>query len=94
MKSCIEGIHLLEKGKTEEEFWSVTKKEGRGFLKMKFHARVILSFWGVTRITLGVIRKTLLVFFVLIYVQSQMLLLRLNEVLICLGSILLICLLF
>jgi len=59
LKSCIEGIHLLEKGKTEEEFWSVTKKEGRGFLKMKFHARVILSFWGVTRITQGVIKKTL-----------------------------------
>jgi len=94
LKSCIEGINLLEEGKTGDGLWGVTKKEGRCFLKIKFYTRVILSFWGVTRITLGVIRKTLLVFFVLIYVQSQMLLLRLNEVLICLGSILLICLLF
>jgi len=50
---------LLEEGKAEEEFWRVTKKEGRDFLKIKFYARVILSFLGVTGITQGVIRKIL-----------------------------------
>jgi len=47
------------RGKTEEGFWGVTKKEGRRFLKIKIYARVILLFWGVTRIIRGVIRKTL-----------------------------------
>jgi len=59
LRSCIEGINLLEEGKTEDGFLGVTKKEGRSFLKIKFFARVILSFWGVTRIIQGVIRKTL-----------------------------------
>jgi hypothetical protein len=57
LKSCIEGINLLEEGKTEDRFLGVTKKEGRDFLKIKFYTRVILSFWGVTRIIKGVIRK-------------------------------------
>jgi len=57
-KSCIEGINLLEEGKTDDEFWGVTTKEGRGFLKNKFFARVILSFWGIIRIVHGIIRKT------------------------------------
>jgi hypothetical protein len=30
--------------KKEEGFWGVTEKEGRGFLKIKFYERVILSF--------------------------------------------------
>ncbi|KEH24502.1 hypothetical protein MTR_7g112605 [Medicago truncatula] len=34
----------------EEGFWGVTKKEGIGFLKIKFYERVILSFWGATMI--------------------------------------------
>jgi len=59
----IEGINLQKKygfgrGKTEKGFWGVTKEEGKGFLKIKFYARVILLFWGVTRIMQGVIRKT------------------------------------
>jgi len=35
---------MLEEGKTKDRFWDVTKKEGRDFLKIKFYARVILSF--------------------------------------------------
>jgi len=31
LKSCIEGINQLEEGKTEDEFWGVTKKEEEAF---------------------------------------------------------------
>jgi len=31
LKSCIEGINQFEEGKTEDEFWGVTKKEEEAF---------------------------------------------------------------
>jgi len=60
LKSCIEGINLIEEEKTEDGFWGVTMKEGRVFLKIKFYTKVILSLWSVTKIIQGVIRKTLM----------------------------------
>ena len=39
-------------------FWGATKKERIGFLKIKFYKRVIMSFYGATRIKQGIIKKT------------------------------------
>jgi len=47
------------RGKMEEGFWDVTKKEGKDILKIKFYAKEIMSFWGVTRIIQDVIKETL-----------------------------------